>query len=136
MSTAPTRPPPVAASFVGSPAPTLAIVRGIAGAAVGGALGYFLFRWLAQRGLFAHAVPGALVGLGAGLAAFRRSQILGIICAISAAILIVVAEWLRAPMLKDDGLLYFVLHLHQMNNAGVKLCMMGFGAACAYWFGQ
>src|SRR5262245_3206419 len=133
MSSAPTRPPPVAASLADSPSPVLTILRGIAGAAVGGAVGYFLFRWLAQRGLFAHAVPGALLGLAAGLAAGHRSQILGIICAISAAILIVVAEWLRAPMVKDESLLYFALHLHQMNNAGVKLFMMGFGAACGYW---
>ena len=86
--------------------------------------------------MYGHAIPGALLGLAAGLAARERSQLLGILCAVGAAALIVVAEWLRAPMLKDPSFIYFASHLGQMDNASIKLVMMGLGALAAYWFGQ
>jgi len=115
----------------------LLLVRGIIGGAVGGAVGYFLFRWLLTQGFYALVLPGALLGLGAGLAARGRSQVLAIVCAIAALGLAIFAEWSHAPFKKpNDSLLYFVTHLHQLDGAVVKYIMMGLGTACAYWFGQ
>ena len=34
-------------------------------------------------------------------------------------------------MIKDTSLTYFILHLHQMNNAEIKLLMMAFGDPAA-----
>ena len=112
------------------------LVRGLAGAAVGGVIGYFVFRWLASNAFGAHALPGAALGLGAGWAARGKSTLLGVLCAVAAAILIVVAEWLRAPFVKDKSFVFFVTHLFEMDRASVKLLLMALGTACAYWFGQ
>jgi hypothetical protein len=129
MNDASTNPPP-------GPNQPLILIRGIGGGIAGGVAGYFFFDFLADRNWYGLMIPGLLVGLGAGLAARGKSQILGVICAIGALGLMVVAEWLRAPMVKDDSLLYFVTHLHQMNNATIKFVMLALGAAAAYWFGQ
>lgn len=114
----------------------LILVRGLAGAIAGGVLGYFAFRFLSQQGFYGLMIPGLLVGLGAGWAAGQRSQVLGILCAVGGLALMIVAEWLRAPMAADKSLLYFVTHLHQMDGATVKIVMLVLGAAAAWWFGQ
>jgi hypothetical protein len=128
--------------IVAPPSPTtgsfdwIALARGLAGAIAGGVVGYFVFQWLASRGLLAHMAPGVLIGMGAGFAARRRILALGVICAISALALTIVAEWLRAPMIADESFTYFITHLNQMNNATFKLVAIGLGAAAAFWFGQ
>ena len=53
---------------------------GLAGAVAGGAIGYFVFMWMARQGFYAMILPGALLGLGCGLASRRRSAVLGIAC--------------------------------------------------------
>src|SRR5262249_16754439 len=110
----------------------------IAGGAVGGVIGYFLFRWLLTKGFYALVMPGALLGLGAGLAAQGRSLPLGVVCAVAALALTIFAEWSRpgGPFPADASFAYFVTHLHQLDGALVKYGMMGAGTACAYWFGQ
>lgn len=112
----------------------LLLVRGVAGAVVGGVVGYFVFRWLARQGFYGVMIPGALLGLGAGLAARGRSQALGVICAIGAIGLAIFAEWATFPFVKDGSLSFFVAHVYELP--AVKLVMMGLGALCAYWFGQ
>jgi uncharacterized membrane protein (UPF0136 family) len=127
------------ASTTAALAPTfdwIALARGLAGAMVGGVVGYFVFQWLASRGLLAHMVPGVLLGMAAGWSARRRIVALGVICAIAALVLTIVAEWIRAPFVADESLTFFVTHLTEMNNATFKLVALGLGAAAAYWFGQ
>jgi uncharacterized membrane protein (UPF0136 family) len=116
--------------------PALVFGRGLLGAVVGGYVGYLLFRWLLSHGFYALVVPGAVMGLVAGLAARGRSQPLALACAIAAIALAVYAEWVRAPFAKDGSLLYFVSHLHQLDGAVIKFVMIGLGGACAYWFAQ
>src|SRR6187401_3302157 len=99
---------------------TVVLLRGIAGAVAGGIAGYFAFNFLAARGLYGLMIPGLLLGMAAGITARGKSQALGIVCAAAALALMIVAEWHRAPMVKDQSLTYFVTHLHQMNNATVK----------------
>ena len=112
----------------------LVILRGIVGAVIGGAIGFFVFRLLAKNGLYGMIIPGALLGLGAGLAARSRSQTLGILCAIAAVVLSVIAEWSEFPFVKDASLSYFVTHVHTLP--AVKLIMMAIGVGLAYWLGQ
>ena len=109
------------------------LLRGLAGAAVGGLVGFFVFRWLAQQGLYGIMIPGALLGLGAGLAARGKSIPLGIICALAALALTIYAEWEIFPFRKDNSLGFFVAHLHELPP--IKLVMMAVGAMFAYWFG-
>lgn len=112
------------------------ILRGLGGAILGGIAGYVLFRLLLAYGLYGLMIPGVVLGLGAGWSAGGRSRVLGILCGVLALALMIVAEWHRAPMIKDESLLYFVTHLHQLNGATLKLLMLALGTAAAYWFGQ
>jgi hypothetical protein len=132
--TAPTVPSPALATGPAPPNHALILLRGLAGAAIGGAIGYFLFRWLARNGFYGIMVPGALLGLGAGLTAGGRSQPLAILCALAALGLAIFAEWSAFPFVKDGSFSFFLAHVHQLPP--IKLIMMGLGALCAYWFGQ
>jgi hypothetical protein len=116
------------------PADPLILVRGMAGAVAGGVIGYFLFRLLYKNGLYGIMIPGALLGLGAGLAARGKSAPLGILCAVAAVGLGILSEWTIGPFKKDPSLAFFVTHVHHLP--AVKLMLMALGAACAYWFGQ
>jgi hypothetical protein len=135
MSRSVTAPPEVTPKYGGAFDP-LVIVRGIAGGVVGGVVGYLLFRWLLTQGFYALVLPGALLGLGAGLAARGQSLPLGIVCGAAALGLSIYAEWVHAPFKQDASFLYFVTHLHKLDGGVIKYVMMGLGTACAYWFGQ
>lgn len=114
----------------------IALVRGLAGAIVGGVAGYYAFRWLGKNGMLAPMLPGVLVGLGAGWAARRRIVVLGVICGIAAIVLGVFSEWMRSPFAKDESFAFFVANITKLDNAMFKLGGMLLGAAAAFWFGQ
>ena len=74
--------------------------RVLAGAVVGGVLGYFLFFWLLGRGYYALVVPGALVGVGAGV--FRStSRLTPLTCAVLALAIGYFTEWRFAGRVQD-----------------------------------
>jgi hypothetical protein len=116
------------------PVDLLLYVRGLAGAAAGGLLGYFLFRWLYANGLYGLMIPGALLGLGAGLAARGKSVALGLICAAAGLALGIYSEWSIGRFKQDPSLLFFITHVHHLPK--VKLLMLALGSLAAYWFGQ
>ena len=120
------------------PNSAIVILRGVAGGIAGGAIGFFVFQWLARQGMYGMMIPGAAIGLGAGLAAGGRSVALGVLCAIAAVGLSIFAEWYRpgGPFRADPSFLYFLTHLHQLDSAPMKFIMMGLGTAFAYWLGQ
>ena len=113
---------------------TLVLLRGIGGAIVGGIAGYLLFALLLRNGFYSSMIPGALLGIGAGLAARGRSPALGIFCAIAAIPLAVVGEWSVMPFIKDKSLAFFLTHVHELPP--LHLLMMALGSAAAWWFGQ
>jgi hypothetical protein len=122
------------ANSSGLPRQAIIILRGIAGGVVGGVCGFFVFQWLARQGMYGMMIPGALIGMGAGLAARGRSVVLGVLCAIGAMGLSIYAEWAVRPFLVDKSLGFFVTHLHQLS--AMTMIMMGLGAVFAYWLGQ
>ena len=66
------------------------------GAAIGGAVGYFAFFWIARQGFYGLILPGGLLGLGAGV--FKgRSKIVAILCGVLALGLGLFTEWRFAP---------------------------------------
>jgi hypothetical protein len=109
-------------------------LRGVLGGTLGGAIGFFVFQWLARRGLYGMMIPGAAIGLGASLAARGRCMRLGIVCGVAAVALSLVAEWTVFPFIKDKSLAYFLAHVHQLRP--MTLIMIGVGAVFAYWLGQ
>lgn len=108
----------------------LGIIGGVAGAAAG----YFLFRLLAQQGLYGMVVPGAMLGLGCGLLSGGRSGALGILCGFLAVPLGLFTEWKCFPFATDESLGFFLAHLGHLH--GMTLVMIALGAVFAFWFGR
>ena len=102
----------------------------LVGAVVGGLIGYFAFFWIAQQGFYGIALPGGLLGLGAGCVACRWRWP-AVVCGVRALALSLFTEWKFAPFLKDESLSYFLLHLHE--KATVKLLMIAAGTFIGFW---
>lgn len=107
---------------------------GAAGGLIAGALGFFAFRWLAERqGLYGLILPGGLLGLGCGLLAEHRSRARGAVCAIAAILLGLFAEWWVFPFNRDASVAFFVSHLHHLKM--ITWIMLAASALIAFWFG-
>ena len=102
----------------------------LGGAVLGGLIGHFAFFWIAQQGFYGIALPGGLLGLGAGCVACRWRWP-AVVCGVLALALSLFTEWKFAPFLKDESLSYFLLHLH--DKATVKLLMIAAGTAIGFW---
>ena len=102
----------------------------LGGAALGGALGYFVFFWIAQQGLYGMIIPGGLLGLGAGIAK-NRSIIVAILCGVLAIGLGLFPEWQFAPFKKDDSLGYFLAHVYDLKP--ITLIMIAVGGFIGFW---
>ena len=102
----------------------------LAGAALGGVLGYFAFFWMAAQNFYGLILPGGLLGLGAGVAQ-NRSTWLAVVCGLLATALGLFTEWRFSPFTKDDSLNYFLLHVHDLQP--VTLLMVGAGGVMGFW---
>lgn len=103
---------------------------GVVGAAVGGVLGYLAFLWIVRQGLYALILPGAALGLGAGLGARHNSHSAAAGYGVLALLLTIFCEWRFAPFAVDDSLPFFVTHLHELRP--MKLIMIGIAGFVAY----
>jgi|KBSSwiStaDraftv2_1062776.scaffolds.fasta_scaffold1203479_2 hypothetical protein len=112
--------------------------RGLLGAVLGGAAGYFATGWLARQGFYAMALPGASIGLGAGLLVTKRCPGVAIVCGILALALGVFTEWSNFPFVRnarlgsDPSLGYFLRHLGNLRP--LTLILIGLGTVAGYWF--
>ncbi len=113
------------------PNPTLAIVRGLIGMAVGGVLGVVGFNWIVRQGFYAIILPGMLAGAGCRVLAPRRLLILSIVCAVFSVILGLYAEWQAFPFTRDNSLMYFITHIHQLKP--ITLILIGLGGFFGFW---
>ncbi len=110
------------------------LALGLAGAATGGVLGYLAFGWLAGQGFYALALPGVMLGLGAGVMPRRRSMALAVTCGVLALALGIFAEWKHFPFVKDGSLNYFVTHLFDLRP--FTLIMIALGCFGGFWFAK
>ncbi len=100
------------------------------GAVIGGLLGYVTFFAIARRGLYGLALPGGLLGLGAGI--FKtRSKAVPVLCGFLALALGLFTEWRFAPFAADAGLGYFMSHVHQLSP--LTLVMVAAGTLIGFW---
>ena len=113
----------------------IAFLRGLLGAILGGAIGYFGFFWLTRFQIYALVLPGAMLGLGFGLAAGRKSYGFGVFCAVAAFFLGCVAEWKRSPFLADESFSFFVTHLNHLDHPAALILLI-LGVVMAFWFGR
>lgn len=117
----------------GAMTPT-ALIRSLIGAAIGGAIGYFLFGWVLKQGFYAMILPGAALGFGAAKLAPIESATQGTICAVLATALGLLTEWRHFPFVKDDSLPYFLTHIHDLRP--MTLIMIVAGTYFGYHFGK
>ena len=104
------------------------------GGTVGAVAGAGIFHVLLGRGYYALAMPGALLGLGAGYAIRRQSHLVGAVCGLAASALGVLLEWHYRPFVADGSLAFFLRHLSELRE--MTWVMIVAGAAFAYWFGR
>lgn len=102
----------------------------LAGALAGGVLGYFAFRWIATQGYYALALPGGLLGLGAGYGK-NRSLTVAVVCGLAALALGVFAEWRFRPFVADESFSFFLRHLTDLSP--ITLLMIALGAGIGFW---
>jgi hypothetical protein len=105
------------------------LLLGLIGAAIGGWLGFEIFFWILAQGFYALAIPAALLGLGAGLCARRRSRLLSLLCGIAGLGLGIYIQWRISPLDADGSFSYFVQHLHHLPQ--LTLIMLAIGTAAA-----
>jgi hypothetical protein len=102
----------------------------LAGAVLGGLLGYFAFFWVAGQGFYGLVLPGGLAGLGAGIFA-SRSKVVPVLCGLLAAAFGLFTEWRYAPFRADPSLGYFLWHLHELRP--ITLVIIAFGGLIGFW---
>jgi hypothetical protein len=102
----------------------------LAGACVGGLIGYAAFFWIAEQGFYALVLPGGLLGLGAGIVK-NRSAAVAVVCGLLAVALGLAAEWRFAPFVADPSLGYFLAHIPQLRP--VTLVLIAVGALIGFW---
>jgi len=102
----------------------------LAGALVGGLVGYVVFKWLLGQGYYGLMLPGGLLGMGAGV--FKtRTKAIAVVCGILALALGLLVEWNSFPFNADESLGYFVTHFYDLKPA--TLIMIALGAAIGFW---
>ena len=102
----------------------------LAGAVVGGVLGYNAFFWILSQGLYGLVLPGGLLGLGAGIGK-NRSMALAVACGLAATMLGLFTEWKAYPFDADDSLSYFLRHVADLQPW--TLLMVALGGAIGFW---
>src|SRR5436853_5783878 len=91
--------------------PILKSVLAAACGLAGGIVGHFLFIWMAGQGFYALVLPGALVGIGAGMILKERSIPLMVFCGLLGLCFGLFSEWRLSPFRADHTLSYFLRHL-------------------------
>lgn len=113
------------------PSQSIALLRGLAGAAVGGTVGFLAFLLLLRVGVYSLVLLGTGMGLVCGWVSGRKSQVLGIICAVATLVLSLLVQW-RWFAAEDS----FASFLTDLPNLGPRTwLMLVLGVVMAYWFG-
>ena len=102
----------------------------VAGAAIGGTVGYKVFFWMIDQGFYGLILPGGLLGLGASFGK-TRSIWLAAGFGLAALALGIFTEWSYRPFRANGGFVYFLLHI--TKNPPVTLLMMAAGGALGFW---
>jgi hypothetical protein len=102
----------------------------LAGALVGGAIGYFAFFWIAGQGFYGLILPGGLLGLGAGIVK-NRARWVAVVCGVLAVGLGLFTEWQFAPFVKDKSFTYFLAHIYELKP--LTLLLIAVGGAIAFY---
>lgn len=102
----------------------------LGGAVVGGIAGYALFVWLLKQGLLGLAIPGGILGLGAGIVK-NKSILVAIICGVLATALGLFGAWSNLDVAGGDDFFVFLKHLGELKP--LTLIMIGLGGFIGFW---
>ena len=102
----------------------------LAGAAIGGVLGYMAFFWMARQGFYGMVLPGGLLGIGASFGK-PRSIWPAAFCGAAALGLGLFTEWRFAPFQQDPGFGFFLRHIAALTP--LTLLMIGLGGVLGFW---
>jgi len=109
------------------------LILGLIGALAGGLAGYYGFFWMVSQGFFSPILPGAFLGLGAGLCVRHRSNLLGAICGIAAIGIGIFTQW-RA-VVRGGGEESFADYVrYAYSEPPVTLIMIALGGFFGYRF--
>jgi hypothetical protein len=113
------------------------LIPGLIGGVVGGIAGYFLVYWISRQGFYAPVLPGALAGLGCGLASRTDSTLRGILCAIEAVIAGLVTEWIVFYRPAEMTFANFQGFLGQFpQEPMVTKLLLALGVFLGFWWGR
>ncbi len=98
------------------------------GAAVGGLVGYGLVFWLLDRGLLGLALPGGLLGVGAGVVV-NRGRWVALVCGIAALVLGLTADY--QSLAKPPAVADYLMGLP--SRSVVTLAMLAVGTALGFY---
>jgi len=105
---------------------------GLVGAAIGGVLGFFTYRWILSHGMIGGMIPGAFLGLGCNILARHPSWARGAFCGIAGLVLGFCTDWYTN--LTTDTFWMYLQNLKDVNQ--VVLLTILLGAAIAFWLGK
>jgi hypothetical protein len=106
---------------------------GLLGAVIGGAAGFYLYRWLLNQGYVGLMIPGAFLGLGCSLLARHPSLIRGLFCGFAGLFLTLFTFWQNMPPPLDP----FMEFLKKVNDISTPMKVMGvLGTLIAFWLGK
>ncbi len=113
------------------------LVPGLLGGIVGGVIGYFLVDWISRQGFYAPMLPGALAGLGCGLLSRTDSNLRGGLCAVEAAILGLVTQWLVFFRPREKTFENFLGFASQLKDEpGITKILLALGVFLGFWWGR
>ena len=112
--------------------PVKQLVLGTLGGLAGGAIGFFACQLLADQGLYAAVLPGALVGLGFAFAARKKHIAFGIISAILGLVAGLVTQW----RVYSNEPSFFKLVGELKDYSMVTWLVLGVGTVLAFSFGM
>jgi hypothetical protein len=107
-------------------------ILGLVGAALGGVLGFYLYKWIVTQGLVGGMIPGAFLGLGCSLLAQHASVARGVVCGIAGLVLGFFADWYTN--LTNETFWEYLKDVKSVNQ--VYLLMIVLGAVIAFWLGK
>lgn len=100
------------------------------GAIGGAAVGWLAFFWIAQQGFYGIVLPGALLGLGAGVVSTNAAW-LPWLCGLAALVIGFLAEWCFSPFKDDSSLTFFIQNIHHLKP--ITLILIALGAVVGFW---
>lgn len=109
-------------------------MRRLVGAVVGGAIGYGLFWWQQQTGVWIVAATGICLALGAGLMGTCRSFRAGVVFCLAAVAFTLIIAWHNDPLSRDRSLFDYAAEVPR-RPANVLWTYLAVAAA-GFWFGM